>query len=123
MDSREREEILKKEHPGSAEHPYGCRACHFQGGLCWKGLACSFCHICPKPKRKSKHQRDVDKRRQERYRQVKDDLGIECLDEMTKIDDGRRQIMTLSEELKKRVKDAYASRMMREIRDAKGMVM
>lgn len=121
-DPKRREEILKREHPGSAEHPYGCRACHFQGGLCWKGLACSFCHICPKPKRKSKHQRDVDKRRQERYRQVKDDLGIECLDELTKIDDSRRQIMTSSEELKKRVKDAYASERRPEITDAKQMV-
>merc|ERR1719482_1292161 len=88
----------------------GSRPCHFQGGLCWKGLACSFCHICPKPKRKSKHQRDVDKRRQERYKQVKDDLGVTCLDELTKIDDARRMIMTSSEELKKRVKDAYASK-------------
>jgi len=108
-DQKERAEILKREHEGSREHPYGCRPCHFQGGLCWKGLACSFCHICPKPKRKSKHQRDVDKRRQERYRQVKVDLGIECLDELTKIDDGRRQIMTSSEEVKKRLKDAYSS--------------
>uniref|UniRef100_A0A7S4SGQ8 C3H1-type domain-containing protein n=1 Tax=Alexandrium monilatum TaxID=311494 RepID=A0A7S4SGQ8_9DINO len=114
-DPKRREEILKSAHAGSAEHPYGCRACHFQGGLCWKGLACSFCHICPKPKRKSKHQRDVDKRRQERYRQVKDDLGIECLDELTKIDDSRRQIMTSSEELKRRVKDAYASEVPEEI--------
>merc|ERR1719506_2653920 len=77
VEAKEREEILKREHPGSAEHPHGCRPCHFQGGLCWKGLACSFCHICPKPKRKSKHQRDVDKRRQERYKQVKDDLGLD----------------------------------------------
>lgn len=108
--AKEREEILKREHPGSADHPYGCRPCHFQGGLCWKGLSCSFCHICPKPKRKSKHQRDVDKRRQERYKQVKDDLGVTCLDELTKIDDARRMIMTSSKELKKRVKDAYASK-------------
>jgi len=114
-DPKEREAILKKEHHGSADHPNGCRACHFQGGLCWKGLACSFCHICPKPKRKSKHQRDVDKRRQERYRQVKDDLGIECLDELTKIDEIRRQLMTSSEDLKKRVKDAYGDEDLRKI--------
>jgi len=118
-DPKEREAILKKEHRGSADHPNGCRACHFQGGLCWKGLACSFCHICPKPKRKSKHQRDVDKRRQERYRQVKDDLGIECLDELTKIDETRRQLMTSSEELKKRVKDAYATEDRQTIADVK----
>lgn len=104
---REEERKLKENHPGSREHPYGCRACHFQGGLCWKAYDCSFCHICPKPKRKSKHQRDVDKRRQERYKTVKDELGINCLDELTKIDDSRRQIMTSSEELKKRVKEAY----------------
>jgi len=108
-DPKDREAILKREHVGSKDHPDGCRPCHFQGGLCWKGLTCSFCHICPKPKRKSKHQRDVDKRRQERYRQVRDDLGAACLDELTKIDDGRRQMMTISEELKKRVKDSYAS--------------
>merc|ERR1719506_2856185 len=118
-DPKEREEILKREHAGSSEHPHGCRPCHFQGGLCWKGLACSFCHICPKPKRKSKHQRDVDKRRQERYKQVKDDLGIECLDELTKIDDARRQLMTSSEELKKRVKDAYQSEDLSEIGEAR----
>jgi len=106
-DPREREDVLKRNHAGSQLHPHGCRPCHFQGGQCWKGLACSFCHICPKPKRKSKHQRDVDKRRQERYRQVKDSLGVECLDELTKIDDSRRHIMTSSEELKKLVKDAY----------------
>jgi len=121
-DPKDREEILKREHAGSAEHPHGCRPCHFQGGLCWKGLACSFCHICPKPKRKSKHQRDVDKRRQERYKQVKDDLGIPCLDELTKIDDARRQIMTSSEELKKRVKQAYASRQVDDILEVGGMV-
>lgn len=107
VDPAEREEILKREHEGSSGHPHTCRACHFQGGLCWKGLACSFCHLCPKPKRKSKHQRDVDKRRQERYKQVKDEIGIDCLGELTKIDERRRQFMTSSEELKKRVKRAF----------------
>lgn len=107
VDPAEREEILKREHEGSSGHPYTCRACHFQGGLCWKGLACSFCHLCPKPKRKSKHQRDVDKRRQERYKQVKDEIGLDCLSELAKIDERRRQFMTSSEELKKRVKSAF----------------
>lgn len=120
--TKDREDILRREHPGSADHPHGCRACHFQGGLCWKGFACSFCHICPKPKRKSKHQRDVDKRRQERYRQVKDDLGPECLDELNKIDDARRQMMITSEGLKKRVKEAYASGDMMEIHKTKSDV-
>jgi len=57
---------LKENHPGSSKHPFECRPCHFQGELCWKGMACSLCHACPKPKRKSKHQRDVEKRRQAR---------------------------------------------------------
>eukprot|EP00401_Gymnodinium_catenatum_P074724 CAMPEP_0117462030 /NCGR_PEP_ID=MMETSP0784-20121206/2840_1 /TAXON_ID=39447 /ORGANISM="" /LENGTH=571 /DNA_ID=CAMNT_0005255775 /DNA_START=144 /DNA_END=1856 /DNA_ORIENTATION=- len=114
-DPKEREDILKSNHPGSRDHPHACRPCHFQGDLCWKGLNCSFCHLCPKPKRKSKHQRDVDKRRQERYRQVKDHLGVQCLDELTKIDDSRRQIMASTEELKKQVKDAYATRLDSEI--------
>lgn len=108
-DAKRREEILKANHPGSELHPHGCRACHFQGGLCWQGLACSFCHICPKPKRKSKHQRDVDKRRQEKYRQVKAEHGSRCLDLLTKVDECRRQVMTISEELKRKVKDAYAA--------------
>ena len=44
--------FLKQQHPGSANHPFGCRPCHFvQGGLCSKQLNCNFCHLCPKPKR------------------------------------------------------------------------
>jgi hypothetical protein len=62
----ESQEFLKKNHPGSANHPNGCRVCPFADGLCWKGMACEFCHICSKPKKKSKHQRDVEKRRAER---------------------------------------------------------
>ena len=61
------QEFLKENHPGSANHPNGCRVCVFQSGLCWKGMACEYCHICSKPPRKSKHQRDVEKRREERY--------------------------------------------------------
>eukprot|EP00927_Polykrikos_kofoidii_P048929 TRINITY_DN43097_c0_g1_i1.p1 TRINITY_DN43097_c0_g1~~TRINITY_DN43097_c0_g1_i1.p1 ORF type:complete len:813 (+),score=166.16 TRINITY_DN43097_c0_g1_i1:127-2565(+) len=106
--SVEREEILRRNHVGSRDHGRGCKPCHFQGSLCWKGFSCSFCHICPKPKRKSKHQRDVDKRRQERYRLVKDRLGGQCLGELTKIDENRRTWMILSEELKKHVKEAFA---------------
>ena len=49
--------------------PEGKRPCHFSGGLCWKGDDCNFCHICPPPKRKSKHQRDLDKRREKRARE------------------------------------------------------
>lgn len=122
QNAQRREAILKEHHPGSELHPHGCRACHFQGGLCWQGLKCSFCHICPKPKRKSKHQRDVDKRRQERYRQVKAEHGLRCLEELTKVDESRRQIMTWSEELKKRVKDAYSSNVPDAIDEAHELV-
>lgn len=74
-----REEVLKKQHVGSQDHPHGCRPCHFQVGLCCNGLACSLCHTCPKPKRKSKHQRDVDRRRQERYQFLKEEFGSAIL--------------------------------------------
>jgi len=53
---------------------------------------------------------------------VKDDLGIPCLDELTKIDDARRQIMTSSEELKKRVKEAYATKQAAQIDEVREMV-
>eukprot|EP00448_Togula_jolla_P028464 CAMPEP_0170641358 /NCGR_PEP_ID=MMETSP0224-20130122/40719_1 /TAXON_ID=285029 /ORGANISM="Togula jolla, Strain CCCM 725" /LENGTH=507 /DNA_ID=CAMNT_0010971933 /DNA_START=212 /DNA_END=1733 /DNA_ORIENTATION=- len=109
--TKEQEEIVKKMHPGSASHPNGCRPCHFQGIQCFKGLQCSFCHICQKPKRKSKHQRDVDKKRQERQRQVKDDLGAECLEQMQKIDEGKRLIMQSSEEAKRRIKNAFETKL------------
>lgn len=108
-DQAERENVWRHEHPGSAGHPHLCRPCHFQASGCRKGLACSFCHICPKPKRKSKHQRDVGKRRQERYQIVKDQIGEDCLDFLTQIDQRRRQFMTSSDELKKKLKQAYQS--------------
>jgi len=110
IDPQQREFVLRRDHLGSAYHPERCRPCHFQGGLCWKGFSCTFCHICPKPKRKSKHQRDVDKRRQERYKQVEKDLGAGCLNQLTKIDEGRRQLMASTEGLKKRVKDVYSQK-------------
>merc|ERR1712107_764712 len=110
IDPQQREFVLRRDHLGSAYHPERCRPCHFQGGLCWKGFSCTFCHICPKPKRKSKHQRDVDKRRQERYKQVEKDLGPDCLTQLTKIDEGRRQLMASTEGLKKRVKDVYSQK-------------
>jgi len=104
-------EYLLRHHAGSRKHATGdCKACHSQAGLCWKGLDCTFCHICPKTKRKSKHQRDVDKRRQERYLQVQSKLGDECCEVLATIDDGRRLMMSSSEDLKKQVKDAYQTR-------------
>uniref|UniRef100_A0A7S4R113 C3H1-type domain-containing protein n=1 Tax=Alexandrium monilatum TaxID=311494 RepID=A0A7S4R113_9DINO len=122
QDPRLREEVLKREHRGSAGHPYGCRACHVQGGMCLKGLSCSFCHICPSAKRRSTHQRVIEKQRQQRYRQVRNGLGVECLDELTKVDHSRRQIMTSCEELKRRVKGAYGSGNASEIVRAKSLV-
>lgn len=61
----------------------------------------------PPPMRKSEHQRDADKRKEEGNEVILDDLGVTCLDELTKIDDGRRQVLASSEELKKRVMEAY----------------
>lgn len=101
--------MLMSEHPGSKDHPYGCRACHFHAGHCWKGLSCSFCHICSKPRRKSKHQRDVDRRRQARADEVKETLGQECVSDLRDIDCARRRMLLSGDELKKRVKEAYAS--------------
>eukprot|EP00397_Hematodinium_sp_SG-2012_P036181 GEMP01039027.1.p1 GENE.GEMP01039027.1~~GEMP01039027.1.p1 ORF type:complete len:414 (+),score=88.58 GEMP01039027.1:205-1446(+) len=100
---------LMEVHVGSREHPKQCRPCHFQAGLCWKGLTCPFCHICAKPKRKSKHQRDVDKRRAERYEKVKENLGDECLRTLREIDDKRREMMAISEKLKRDIKVAYSA--------------
>jgi len=117
-DPQDREATLKREHVGSRGHPNGCWPCHFQSRSCWKASSCSFCHICPKPKRKSKHQRTVEKRREEHDQQVRDNLGIACLDELAKIDAGRRQVMNISEQLKRRVKDAYASGRKSEIDSA-----
>jgi len=55
------EEVVKSHHPGSRGHPNDCRPCYFQSGLCWKDWQCSFCHLCDKPKRKSKQQRHGSK--------------------------------------------------------------
>jgi len=106
--SEDQAEELKVEHVGSQDHPHGCRPCHFGSGLCRKELTCPFCHICQKPKRRSKHQRDFLQR--QKQQQVKEELGAACLDELTKIDEGRDRMMTLTNELQTCVKDAYASR-------------
>lgn len=97
------EETIKREHPASRGHPTGCckRPCHFAAGRCWKGLNCEFCHLCPKPKRKSKHQRDIDKKRSESYRKIREEHGEGCLQEMENIDGERRAAMTFSEEVVK----------------------
>lgn len=108
-DPEEYERSLILNHEGSKLHPKECRPCHFQAGLCWKGLTCPFCHICAKPKRKSKHQRDVDKRRAERYERVKESLGDECLRRLREIDEQRRLVMADSEKKKKIIKDAFSS--------------
>ncbi len=92
----DRGDILKKHHPGSDDHPTRFQGCHSQGGLCRRCLACSFCHMGPRPKRKSKHhQLAVERRCQERP---------EGLDELTEMDAERRHIL---EEYGKHFKEAY----------------
>jgi hypothetical protein len=62
------EAFLKQNHPGSQAHPYGCSTCHtFKSGQCIQDLECFFCHICPnKPRKMSKAQIDLERRKQER---------------------------------------------------------
>jgi len=103
------EEVLKQVHPGSRQHGKDgvtCKPCHFPPGGCWQGNQCPYCHICDKPKRKSKTQRLVEKRRQERYRQIGDQ---KALDAVKTVDDMRREFLTRSENLKQDLKHAFSA--------------
>lgn len=104
-------EYLKENHPGSQHHPYGCRPCHFsspgsQTG-CLKGTGCSFCHICPKPKRKSKHQRDVDKKRNEKRQAYQNEWGLAAVSDVIETDNLRQIMNKKVDDLKTLFKETH----------------
>jgi hypothetical protein len=83
---------LKKYHTGSNQHPKACRACHFPGGLCWKGRSCSFCHICPKPRRKSKHQQNAERIKEKRRHEQDVERRTEEQENITRRNEGDENV-------------------------------
>ena len=107
--SADRDEVLRENHHGSKGHPHTCQPCHFQGGLCWKGMACSFCHICPKLEEKvniSEMLKSVDRIAFKGYTTYKAN-NVSCMHLMT-IDVLRKKMMKESETMKQVLKAIYA---------------
>jgi hypothetical protein len=108
INSADKDAVLRENHHGSKGHPDTCRACRFHRGLCWKGFACDFCHLCSKFKRKSKHQQDFEKRREERYKMVYETQGPEAFMHQMTIDVLRKKMMKESEIMKQVLTAIYA---------------
>jgi len=99
---------LRRVHAASNKHGMEgqqCKPCHFPPGQCWQGSDCPYCHICDKPKRKSKTQRMVEKRRQERYKMIESTGNELALQAVKTVDEARRKFLTGSESLKQDLKD------------------
>mmetsp|Transcript_19623 Transcript_19623/g.45616 ORF Transcript_19623/g.45616 Transcript_19623/m.45616 type:complete len:371 (+) Transcript_19623:36-1148(+) len=86
-----------------------CKPCYFPPGQCRQGNDCPYLHMCDKPKRKSKTQRLVEKRRQERYRMIESTGNTDALQAVKTVDEARRKFLNGSDLLKQDLKKKLLS--------------